>query len=210
MPWRLLLRFLSPTWFVFFFFLIHIILCIYFCLHWVFVASRGLSLVAVSFLFVVVRGLLAVGASPVAEHKLWADRLSSCGAWAPERGVSSCGAGAQLFRSAWNPPRPGIEPGCPALAGRLLGTAPSGVPHPPVFCGQCLSAATKGSSPPEPAPCSSLEVQSHRHWHAPSEPERRFLCLWSPKVWGWTKSFPWESLWGPETRFETSSRSGDK
>ena len=161
---------ISVTPLLFFFFLIHVILCIYFCLHWVFVASRGLSLVAVSgdysLLWCVgfsLWGLLRVGASPVAEHKLWADRLSSCGAWAPECGVSSCGAGAQLFRSTWNAPRPGIEPGCLALAGRLLATAPSGVPHPPVFCGQCPSAATKGSFPPVPAPRSSLEVQSHRH-----------------------------------------------
>ena len=43
-----------------------------FWLHWVFVAARGLSLVAVSggLLFVVVCGLLIAVASLVAEHRL--------------------------------------------------------------------------------------------------------------------------------------------
>ena len=46
------------------------ILFIYFWLCWVFVAARGLSLVAVSggLLFIAVRGLLVVVASLVAEH----------------------------------------------------------------------------------------------------------------------------------------------
>ena len=45
---------------------------IYFWLHWVFVAARRLSLVAVSggLLFIVVRGLLIVVASLAAEHGL--------------------------------------------------------------------------------------------------------------------------------------------
>ena len=52
--------------------------------------------------------------------------LSSCGSWALERRLSSCGAQAQLLRSMWDLPRPGLEPVSPALAGGFLTTAPPG------------------------------------------------------------------------------------
>ena len=42
------------------------------------------------------------------------------------RRLSSCGAQAQSLRGMWNPPGPGLEPVSPALAGRLLPTAPPG------------------------------------------------------------------------------------
>ena len=61
----------SDSWF--FFFLIDLfILFIYFWLRCVFVAARGLSLVAASggLLFIAVRGLLTAVASLVAEHGL--------------------------------------------------------------------------------------------------------------------------------------------
>ena len=50
---------------------------IYFWLRWVFIAARGLSLVAGErgLLFVAVHGLLIAVASPVVEHGLWAHRL---------------------------------------------------------------------------------------------------------------------------------------
>ena len=53
---------------------IYFYLFIYFWLHWVFVAARGLSLVAVSggLLFILVRRLLTAVASLVAEHGLQA------------------------------------------------------------------------------------------------------------------------------------------
>ena len=56
------------TWFVCLF----IYLFIYLWLRWVFIAARGLSLVAVErgLLFVAVRGLLIEVASLVAEHRL--------------------------------------------------------------------------------------------------------------------------------------------
>ena len=41
---------------------------------------------------------------------------------------SSCGAQAQLLRSLWDPPRPGIEPVYPEPAGKLLTTGPPGKP----------------------------------------------------------------------------------
>ena len=67
-------------------------------------------------LFIVVRGPLTVAASLAAEHRLQTRRLSSCG------------SRAQLLRGMWDPPRPGLEPASPALAGRLPTTAPPGKP----------------------------------------------------------------------------------
>ena len=68
-------------------------------------------------LFIAVRGPLTIAASLVAEHRLQMRRLSSCG---PR---------AQLLRGMWDPPRPGLEPVFPALAGRLSTTAPPGKPQ---------------------------------------------------------------------------------
>ena len=65
-------------------------------------------------LFIAVCGPLTIAASPVAEHRLQTRRLSSCG------------SRAQLLRSMWDPPRPGLEPVSPALVGRFLTTAPPG------------------------------------------------------------------------------------
>ena len=67
-------------------------------------------------LFIVVRGPLTVAASLVVEHKLQTRRLSSCGS----RTQPLCGM--------WDLPRPGLQPVSPALAGRLLTTAPPGKP----------------------------------------------------------------------------------
>ena len=67
-------------------------------------------------LFITVRGPLSIVASPAAEHRLQTRRLSNCG------------SRAQLLRSTWDPPRPGLEPASPALAGRLSTTAPPGKP----------------------------------------------------------------------------------
>ena len=67
-------------------------------------------------LFIAVRGPLTAAASPVAEHRLQTRRLSNCG------------SRAQLLRGMWDPPRPGLEPVSPALAGRLSTTAPPGKP----------------------------------------------------------------------------------
>ena len=67
-------------------------------------------------LFIAVRGPLTIAASLVAEHRLQTRRLSRCG------------SRAQLLRGTWDPPRPGLEPVSPALAGRLSTTAPPGRP----------------------------------------------------------------------------------
>ena len=67
-------------------------------------------------LFIAVHRPLTIAASPVAEHRLQTCRLSSCG------------SRAQLLRGMWDPPRPGLEPVSPALAGRLSTTAPPGKP----------------------------------------------------------------------------------
>ena len=67
-------------------------------------------------LFIAVRGPLTIAASPAAEHKLQTRRLSSRG---PR---------AQPLRGMRDPPRPGLEPVSPALAGRFSTTAPPGKP----------------------------------------------------------------------------------
>ena len=67
-------------------------------------------------LFIAVRGSLTIAASPAAEHRLQMHRLSN-------RGLR-----AQLLHGMWDPPRPGLEPVSPALAGRLSTTAPPGKP----------------------------------------------------------------------------------
>ena len=67
------------------------------------------------------RGPLIFATSLVAEHKLQTRRLSSCG------------SRAQLLRSMWDPPRPGLEPVFPALAGRFSTTAPPGKPKEAIF-----------------------------------------------------------------------------
>ena len=68
-------------------------------------------------LFIAVCGLLTIAASLVTEHRLQMRRLSNCG------------SRAQLLRGMWDPPRPGLEPVSPALAGRFSTTAPRGKPH---------------------------------------------------------------------------------
>ena len=87
-----------------------------FRLRWVFVAVRGLSLVAAS------RGyssLRCVGFS-----LQWLLLLQSTGS--RRVGFSSCGAGVLLLCGMWDVPGPGIEPVSPALAGGFLTTVPPG------------------------------------------------------------------------------------
>ena len=67
--------------------------------------------------FIAVCGPLTIAASLVAEHRLQMRRLSSCG------------SRAQLLCGMWDLPRPGLEPGSPALAGRFSTTAPPGKPN---------------------------------------------------------------------------------
>ena len=67
-------------------------------------------------LFIAVRGPLTTAASLAAEHRLQTRRLSNCG------------SRAQPLRGMRDPPRPGLEPVSPALAGGPSTTAPSGKP----------------------------------------------------------------------------------
>ena len=67
-------------------------------------------------LFIAVRRPLTIAASLVVEHRLQTRRLSNCGS----RALS--------LRGMWDPPRPGLEPVSPALAGRFSTTAPPGKP----------------------------------------------------------------------------------
>ena len=72
-------------------------------------------------LLVAVRGPLTIAASLAVEHRLQTRRLSSRG------------SRAQLLRGTWDPPRPGLEPVSPALAGRFSTTAPPGKPDNMIF-----------------------------------------------------------------------------
>ena len=76
-------------------------------------------------LFIAVHGPLTIAAS-LAEHRLQARRLSNCG------------SRAQLLRGMWDLPRPGLEPMCPALAGRFSTTAPPGKPLDDTFLTRLL------------------------------------------------------------------------
>ena len=91
-------------------------------------------------LFIAVRRPLTVAASLVGEHRLQTRRLSSCG------------SRAQLLHSMWDPPRPGLEPVSPALAGRLSTTAPPGKPHLPVFIFSLWQPQTFRWPGPKPQP----------------------------------------------------------
>ena len=85
-------------------------------------------------LFIAVRGPLTIAASPVAEHRLQTHRLSSCGSQ------------AQPLRGMWDPPRPGLEPVSPALAGRLSTTAPPGEPLTCILIGSKRPQEGKGEA----------------------------------------------------------------
>ena len=106
----------------------------YFWLHWVFVAARGLSLVAVS------RGYSSLPCMDfLLRWLLLLQRMgsrsagfSSCGSRTLVCRLSSSGAWASLLHSMWDLPRPGIEPMFPALTGGFLTTAPPG--KPPIAC----------------------------------------------------------------------------
>ena len=94
-------------------------LFIYFWLHWVFVAARGLSSVAASRSY---SSLRCTGSS-----LQWLLLLRSMGS--RHAGFSSCGTRAQLLRGMWDLPRLGLDPTSPALAGGFLTNAPPGKPQ---------------------------------------------------------------------------------
>ena len=74
-------------------------------------------------LLIAVRGPLTIAASLVAEHRLQTRRLSNCG------------SRAQPLRGVRDPPRLGLEPASPALAGRLPTAAPPGKPLQSILIG---------------------------------------------------------------------------
>ena len=103
---------------------------IYFWLHWVFVAARRPSPVAVSGGHSSLRcaGLSLQWPLPLQSTGPRHAGFSSCGTWALELRLSSCGARAQPLHGMWDPPVPGLEPVSPALAGGLPTAAPPGKP----------------------------------------------------------------------------------
>ena len=105
------------------------LIALYFWLSWVFVAARRLSLVVASGGYSL---LWCAGSSSqwlLPLRSTGSRRVSlSCGSWALERRLSSCGTRAQLLHGMWDPPAPGLELTSPALADRFLTTAPPGKP----------------------------------------------------------------------------------
>ena len=107
-----------------FFFFLKEFLYFYYLFIYLFLAVLGLRFCARAFsscgkrgpLFIAVRGPLTIAASLVAEHRLQTRRLSSCG------------SRAQPLSGMWDPPRPGLEPMSPALAGRFSTTVLPGKP----------------------------------------------------------------------------------
>ena len=120
---------------------------IYFWPRWVSVAACGLPPAAVSRrpLLAAVRGPLTAVASLCCGARAPGARASAVVA----RGLSSCGAWAQLLRGLWDIPGPGLEPVSPALAGRFLTTAPPGKPPQ-----QCFN---------QPRPCLLVSLFEN-HW----------------------------------------------
>ena len=108
---------------------IHLFFFSNFYLFILFMAVLGLRFCARAFsscakwgpLFIAMHGPLTIAASLVAEHRLQTRRLSNCG------------SRAQLLCGMWDLPRPGLEPVCPALAGRFSTTAPPGKPGKSIF-----------------------------------------------------------------------------
>ena len=98
-------------------------------------------------------------------------KLSSCGSWAPEHRLGSCGAQASLPCIMWDHPGPGIEPMSPALQGRFLTTGPSG-----------KSSGTVTLSPNKPIPglCSHL---AHLNLISQSKQRQSNLGGVLPRLW---------------------------
>ena len=107
----------------FFFFFFNICLFIYFWLCWVFVSVRELSLVAAS----------GGHSSPRCAGLSLSRPLSLRSTGSRRAGSVVVAHGAQLLHSMWDPPRPGLEPVSPALAGRFSTTVPPGKPPGPIL-----------------------------------------------------------------------------
>ena len=106
------------------------ILFIYFWLCWVFVAARGLSLVAASGGYSSLRyeGFSLRWLLLLESTGSRCAGFNSCGLWALELRLSSCGSRTELLCGMWDLPGPGLIPLSPALAGGFLTTAPPGKP----------------------------------------------------------------------------------
>ena len=145
----------------FFFLILHFVyLFIYFWLCWVFVAVHGLSLVAASGGH---SSLRCTGFS-------WRCLLLLRSTGSRRAGFSSCGAQAQLLRSMWDLPGPGIKPVSPALADRFSTTVPPGKSQERHFLKEALFRSPWIGTQDE-------------HWGGPS--------LSTPTMTGWTVRVSW-------------------
>ena len=76
--------------------------------------------------------------------------LSSCGSWALEHRLSSCGARSSLIRGLWDLPGLGLEPVSPALVGGFF-TAPPGKSGMPFLNWMTIIAPASGSAITRPS-----------------------------------------------------------
>ena len=91
-------------------------------------SKRGLLFILVCGLLIAVTSRCRAWALGARASVVVAHGLSSCGSWALERRLSSCGTRASLLRGMWDLPGPGLQPMFPALADSFLTTEPSGKP----------------------------------------------------------------------------------
>ena len=111
---------------------------IYFWLHCVFIAACGLSPVVASGSYSLLRctSFSLQWPLPLQSTGSRCTGFSSCGMQAQQLWLTGSRAQAQqlqhmgqLLHGMWDPPRPGLEPVSPALAGGLPTTAQPGKPH---------------------------------------------------------------------------------
>ena len=121
----LIFFFLIEFWTLFIYLFIYL-----FLLRWVFVAACRLSLAAHRLSLAAASGdyssLRCSGFSLRWLLLLWSMGSRCTGFSSVARGLSSCGARAQLPGGMWDLPGPGLEPASPASAGGFLTTAPPG------------------------------------------------------------------------------------
>ena len=99
------------------------------CMDLLQLQRAGLSVVVMHWLLMAMASRCRAQAVGTRALVVAADGLSSCGLWALEHTLGSCGTGAWLLCSMWDLTQPGIEPVSPALAGGFLSTVPPGKSH---------------------------------------------------------------------------------
>ena len=97
-------------------------------------------------------------------------RFPCCRAWAPEHGLSSCGARASSSRGTRDIPGPRIRLVPPALAGGFLTPVPPWTPPCPFACLSCQSRAYRSLEHAKIAHCrTSLCPDMNKYCHSETD-----------------------------------------